>query len=190
MNNISSPWQRLLARTIDVAFLWLFPIYLINLLSTSTDTAIMLNRLSLCVVMFMVYPIVYIFLYSFLISRFGGTIGKLAIGIKVVLADGQFLSFWRSFFRDRIAYIVSGVLLWLGFIWILVDKERRAWHDQIAGSYVVTSNKKLAFLGVIVLAAILFLEFNLVTVAISNFVKNGAIYKDIYKVAADAFKTL
>ena len=162
MNNIASPWQRLLARSIDVAFLWLFPIFLISIFSTSTDTVSMLNRLSLYVVLLiMVYPIVYIFLSSFLVSRFGGTVGKLATGIKVVLADGQLLSFWKAFFRDRIAYIVSGVLLWLGFIWILVDKERRTWHDQIVDSYVVTGNKKLAFLGVVVLAAIIFLEFNL-----------------------------
>ncbi|QQG41974.1 MAG: RDD family protein [Candidatus Woesebacteria bacterium] len=190
MNNIASPWQRLLARIIDVTFSWLFPIFLINLFSTSTDTASMLNNLSLYLVLqVLVYPIVYIFFTSFLISRFGGTVGKLVIGIKVVLADGHLLSFWKAFFRDRIAYIVSGVLLWLGFIWILVDKERRAWHDQIAGSYVVNVNKKLVLLGILVLAAILFLEFNLVSGATSNFVKNGAVYKDIYDAAADVFKT-
>ncbi|KKQ92101.1 MAG: Membrane protein [Microgenomates group bacterium GW2011_GWC1_39_7b] len=190
MNNIASPWQRLLARSIDVAFLWLFPIFLISIFSTSTDTVSMLNRLSLYVVLLiMVYPIVYIFLSSFLVSRFGGTVGKLATGIKVVLADGQLLSFWKAFFRDRIAYIVSGVLLWLGFIWILVDKERRTWHDQIVDSYVVTGNKKLAFLGVVVLAAIIFLEFNLVSSAVSNFIKNGVVYKDVYDALISAFKT-
>jgi uncharacterized RDD family membrane protein YckC len=33
--------------------------------------------------------------------------------------------------------ILSLVVLGLGALWILKDPERQAWHDKIAGTYVV-----------------------------------------------------
>jgi uncharacterized RDD family membrane protein YckC len=32
---------------------------------------------------------------------------------------------------------VSSLVFYLGFIWILVDKRRRGWHDLIAGTVMV-----------------------------------------------------
>jgi uncharacterized RDD family membrane protein YckC len=36
-----------------------------------------------------------------------------------------------------LAAIFSFVPFGLGFFWILRDPERQAWHDKIAGTYVV-----------------------------------------------------
>jgi len=33
--------------------------------------------------------------------------------------------------------IFSLVVLGLGFLWILRDPEHQAWHDRVAGTYVV-----------------------------------------------------
>ena len=34
-------------------------------------------------------------------------------------------------------YFVSAFVFYLGFVWILVDKRRRGWHDMMAGTIVV-----------------------------------------------------
>jgi uncharacterized RDD family membrane protein YckC len=32
---------------------------------------------------------------------------------------------------------ISGIVLLLGYAWVLIDKKRQGWHDKIAGTYVV-----------------------------------------------------
>jgi uncharacterized RDD family membrane protein YckC len=54
--------------------------------------------------------------------------------------DGRRLGFARTLLRT-IAYLVSLVPLFAGFLWILVDRDRRGWHDHIAGSRVVFDHR-------------------------------------------------
>lgn len=69
-------------------------------------------------------------------TKSGVTIGKNAVGIKVVGRDGQPLSVGRALIRYA-GYIISGVVLALGFLWILFDRRRQGWHDKLAGSFVI-----------------------------------------------------
>jgi uncharacterized RDD family membrane protein YckC len=69
-------------------------------------------------------------------AKSGQTVGKDLMGIKVVRKDGQPPGWGWAFVR-YIGYIISGVVLSLGFIWILVDKKRQGWHDKIAGTYAI-----------------------------------------------------
>lgn len=180
MNNIAQPWQRLLAYFVDIVFFWIFPIVLVYFLSFSPDATDALNRLFLyLVLLILVYPLIYSLFVSYLISSFGGTLGKLLTGTKIILSDGKNLSFWRAFFRNRIAYIVSGLLFWLGFVWILVDKERRAWHDQIVDTYVVVRDSRFAILGIVSIVVLVFLELILINRSIINFRLNSTVYEDI-----------
>ena len=66
----------------------------------------------------------------------GQTIGKKAMGIKVVKADGTPFGLVPAIIR-YVGYIVSAVVILLGFIWILFDPNKQGWHDKIAGTYVV-----------------------------------------------------
>ena len=66
----------------------------------------------------------------------GQTPGKMAMGIKVIGTDGQPVSLGKAFVR-YIGYIVSNLILSLGFIWIAFDAHRQGWHDKIANTYVV-----------------------------------------------------
>jgi uncharacterized RDD family membrane protein YckC len=50
--------------------------------------------------------------------------------------DGGPLSIGQAVIR-LIGYWVSSAVLYLGFIWVLIDKRRRGWHDLIAGTVVV-----------------------------------------------------
>ena len=78
-------------------------------------------------------PLLY---FVVLIAVTGRTIGKSFMGIRVVRADGRRLSVTRSFVRT-VGYVVSLLPLFAGFVWVLFDRDRRAWHDHIAGSRVV-----------------------------------------------------
>ncbi len=66
----------------------------------------------------------------------GQTPGMTLMGVRVVTTDGHYLSLGQSI-RRLIGYIVSALVLYLGFLWILVDDRRQGWHDKIAGTCVV-----------------------------------------------------
>lgn len=66
----------------------------------------------------------------------GQTIGKKVMKIKVVDTQGQPLTIGKAILRV-IGYAVSGMVFYLGFLWILWDPEKQGWHDKIAGTYVV-----------------------------------------------------
>lgn len=68
---------------------------------------------------------------------FGGSIGKLITGLRVVNSHHQFLSFKHAFFRQTVGYQFSAILLGLGFLGISKDLQRQGWHDKAIGSYVV-----------------------------------------------------
>ncbi len=66
---------------------------------------------------------------------FGRTVGKLVVGVRVVGADGRSPSFFRSLVR-ALMYAVSAVF-GLGFAWVGLRPQRRAWHDYAARTWVV-----------------------------------------------------
>jgi uncharacterized RDD family membrane protein YckC len=67
----------------------------------------------------------------------GQTVGKMAVGIRVLdLAQGGPIGYGRAFIR-YIGRIASFVPLFLGYFWMMWDKEKQTWHDKFAGSVVV-----------------------------------------------------
>lgn len=79
-------------------------------------------------------PLAYFFLGLAIAGR---TPGKAVLGLRVVRATtGRRLTIARSLLRT-VAYLISLIPLGLGFLWILVSRDRRCWHDHIAGSRVV-----------------------------------------------------
>jgi uncharacterized RDD family membrane protein YckC len=69
-------------------------------------------------------------------SKSGQTVGKSMLGIKVVSTDGSRVSTGKAVLR-YIGYLVSGIVLSLGFLWVAYDRKRQGWHDKIAGTYVI-----------------------------------------------------
>jgi uncharacterized RDD family membrane protein YckC len=67
----------------------------------------------------------------------GQTLGKQALGIRVIDAQtGGPIGYGRGFIR-WIGRILSTIVILLGYFWMLWDKERQCWHDKLAGDYVV-----------------------------------------------------
>ena len=70
----------------------------------------------------------------------GATPGKMAISARIVDAKtGGRPSTPRLIVR-YIAYIVSMLPLFLGFVWIGIDRRKQGFHDKIAGTLVVYDN--------------------------------------------------
>ena len=71
-----------------------------------------------------------------MITRFGGTIGKLLLGLRVVDLKGNYPNLPKSVLREIIGKWVS-YIFYLGFIWVAFDDKKQGWHDKIAGTYVI-----------------------------------------------------
>lgn len=79
--------------------------------------------------LFLAYPVV---LWGWKTTTIGGIICHL----RVVRVDGAPLKFSDSLVRG-LSCIVSAVPAGLGWFWIIWDPKKQAWHDKIAGTYVV-----------------------------------------------------
>jgi uncharacterized RDD family membrane protein YckC len=66
----------------------------------------------------------------------GQTLGSKVMGIQVIGVDGNPLSVGAALARVLGAY-VSGVLLGIGYLWMLWDANKQTLHDKMAGSVVV-----------------------------------------------------
>ena len=66
----------------------------------------------------------------------GQTVGKMAVGVKVVTADGQKPGVRAVLLREVVGKAVSAVILFLGFLLIAVDGRKRGLHDRIGSTFV------------------------------------------------------
>ncbi len=69
-------------------------------------------------------------------SERGATVGKMAMGLRVVSDQGQRLSFLNATGR-YFAKIISAIILCIGFIMIAFTDRKRGLHDMIAGTLVI-----------------------------------------------------
>jgi len=72
----------------------------------------------------------------FLTAQYGGTLGKLALGLRVITANGDRLSLGLSTGR-YFAQILSAFTLTIGYIMAGIDDQKRALHDRICNTRVV-----------------------------------------------------
>jgi uncharacterized RDD family membrane protein YckC len=76
--------------------------------------------------------------YVYMISSRGQTLGKMALGIKVVkIGTDQKPEFTSAFLREVVGKMLSGIVFGLGYLWAIWDKDKQSWHDKIAKTIVV-----------------------------------------------------
>jgi len=71
-----------------------------------------------------------------MVARYGATVGKMLLRLRVTMVDGGNLSYGRSAARHFAKY-VSGLILYIGYIMTGVDEEKRALHDRMCDTRVV-----------------------------------------------------
>jgi uncharacterized RDD family membrane protein YckC len=76
--------------------------------------------------------------YVYFISQRGQTLGKKAMHLRVQSeSTGQNLDVVSAILREVVGKFLSGVVLFLGYFWMLWDDKKQTWHDKIAKSVVV-----------------------------------------------------
>ncbi len=118
-------WIRLVASIIDGVILLIISSILVIPLRFIYGSAIVFN-----IFLFWLY-------YWLFTGLKGQTIGKMAVGIKVVDAQGDRPGLGVAALREILGKLVSTIVLFVGFIWIAGDRQKQGWHDKIASTYVV-----------------------------------------------------
>jgi len=77
-------------------------------------------------------------IYLRALGRTGQTWGRRIVGNKVVRVDnGDVPGIGRALGRELFGWIISANILYLGYLWMIWDKDRQTWHDKVAGTIVV-----------------------------------------------------
>jgi uncharacterized RDD family membrane protein YckC len=69
------------------------------------------------------------------------TPGKMATRLTIVDAKTGRKPSTGQFIGRYLGYYVSIIPLFLGIIWVGIDKRKQGWHDKLAGTVVIRSNK-------------------------------------------------
>jgi uncharacterized RDD family membrane protein YckC len=131
-------WKRYAAYFIDYILLTVVTLPLsmiINVMGASLGNEGVQVALTL-VVMLLSLVISIGYYAGFHASRGGATLGKMAVGIKVVRGNGERISFLRAFCR-YLATIVSSLILMIGFIMAAFTERKQALHDMMCDTLVV-----------------------------------------------------
>ena len=76
--------------------------------------------------------------YGLMVSKYGATLGKMAVGLKVINEDRSPVSLGRAIGRF-FAELLSGMTCYIGYIMIAFDSEKRSLHDHICSTRVIKS---------------------------------------------------
>lgn len=109
-------------------------------------------------------------------ARWGATPGKRLMGLRIVRStDLGKISGWRAAGR-YFAYLLATLPLGLGLLWVVFNKERRGWHDMLAGTRVLrvptlrergaTRERRLT-LGAIALGSVTLVAFFALTIVVA-----------------------
>jgi uncharacterized RDD family membrane protein YckC len=69
-------------------------------------------------------------------SRLQGSIGKIVCKLKVVNAAGERIPFGTALGRN-FGKILSSLVCGMGFLIVLWNDNRQAWHDQLAKTFII-----------------------------------------------------
>ncbi len=78
-----------------------------------------------------------IFNVVFLTERYGQTLGKRFLGIRIIREDGEHLTYKTAVLRHIIGYPLSILTFGLGICWALWDPRQQGLHDKLARTLVV-----------------------------------------------------
>lgn len=143
--NMAGFWWRLLAYVLDyiilAVFIFLLTMVVVTILITTgvmsatfdfdredTETKLITNLIGI---------VCNIFYHSVCeATRLRGSLGKLALKLSVVDINGNNLTFRQALSRN-IGKVASAFALGIGFLSVLWDPNKQAWHDQWAKTYVI-----------------------------------------------------
>ncbi len=88
-------------------------------------------------IIFIVGSIIALLYFPFFWARGGSTLGMRPFRLRVVRdSDGGRIG-WGTALLRLVGLWIAGVVFYIGYIWIFIDKRRRGWQDLIAGTCVI-----------------------------------------------------
>ncbi len=139
--NFAGFWTRFGAVVIDGLILWVvnFAIGMVAGLSATQAVGMRsVERLVLQLVVLAIQLAINMGYECIMIGKFGATLGKMACKIKVVRADGSPVGYGLAIGR-YFAKMLSGITCGVGYIIAAFDDEKRALHDRICNTRVITT---------------------------------------------------
>jgi uncharacterized RDD family membrane protein YckC len=135
--SLASPSQRLSAWVLDAFIASVVLLPLNPILYGSRPNGTLFAPLFIATIL-----LLFVYLVLFDGGPRGATPGKRMVGIRVADADTREpIGFRRAAVR-RIVYLLGGALLYLGWLWLLVDPQRQTWHDHAARSLVIRDERQ------------------------------------------------
>jgi len=122
-------WIRFGAGIVDAVVVWLI--------------FMALRSLNFLFPVFLYLPsLLFVLLYYWLLTGLKGqTLGKMAVGIKVVNVQGDKPGLGVAALREILGKFISAFTFCLGFFWIAGDPKKQGWHDKIGSTYVIKVSK-------------------------------------------------
>ena len=124
---LSPPGKRFSAFILDI-FIFLFIFFLAGVIMVFTGVIGLLAGLGLM--------ISYV-IWEFVLFARGMTPGKKLLGMKVVMLDGRPAGFLTMLIRNWIGKYISSMMMGIGFVWIIFDRNNQGLHDKLVGTCVV-----------------------------------------------------
>jgi len=147
--DIAEPFYRLQAFFVDTIFMFLFPVMCIAVWISVQDMGIDSGSPSLIYnfnnygPMFGIAYFIYAFFLQMIMWSDGTSYGKSARYLSVIDKDnGMSIGIGWMMGREIFGKLISGLLLGLGYIWILIDKDNQGWHDKFVESIVIFDKKR------------------------------------------------
>lgn len=94
----------------------------------------LLFKFSIMDILLYLLSLTYFVLMTYL---FGATLGKKLLKIKVCKADGEKLSFVDTLYRESIGRYLSTLIIFIGYIIIGADSQKRGLHDILCDTRVI-----------------------------------------------------
>ncbi len=132
---LASVSKRAIAFMIDELLLSLvFVIALWDGISGAKNSIEMIESIQSATLYFVMVKIAY---QTFFTYKYGASLGKIYMKIKVVdINTLEYLDFFSSLNR-AIVRIISEMFFYLGFLWGVLNPTRQTWHDLVARSIVI-----------------------------------------------------
>ncbi|MBD3821645.1 MAG: RDD family protein [Thiotrichales bacterium] len=143
-------WRRLEASFLDSLIFWVFISAIILPLSTVLDINVKAIFVTLAGLRqhpdydeaFLILNMIAILPVLYLWSKFQATPGKMLTSLRIVDNATDGVPTKKQIFIRSLGYFVSAVPLCAGFLWVAIDRNKRGWHDYIAGTKVVLIEAK------------------------------------------------
>ena len=97
------------------------------------------DDLAMTILFNVIFAALFLGYFVFLTGRYGATLGKMLLRIKVVGEDYNPISYGTAALREILGRIICAIFCYLGYIWVAFDKRKQGWHDKIAKTYVVSA---------------------------------------------------